>query len=127
MRQHMPAASATQQRTRRSSASSSRSRAARRSALAPRVRWDRVGRVAMLCVLVALLYLYASAGVHMLSSWRQSRRADATVASLRSEHTRLKRQHEALLAPGTLEAEARQLGMMHKNEQPYVITGLPNN
>ena len=26
----------------------------------------------MLCVLVALLYLYLSAGVHMFSTWRQS-------------------------------------------------------
>ena len=39
-----------------------------------RVRWDRLGRMAMLCVLVALLYLYVSAGVHMLSTWRQARR-----------------------------------------------------
>jgi hypothetical protein len=92
-----------------------------------RVRWDRLGRVAMLCVLVALLYLYASAGVHMLSTWRQSRRDNATVAAMAQEHRLLMHQHEALSAPGTLEAEARQLGMMKRGEQPYVISGLPNN
>ena len=37
----------------------------------------------------------------------------------------LVRQHEALTAPGTLETEARQLGMMKSGEQPYVISGLP--
>jgi len=91
------------------------------------VRWDRVGRVAMLCVLVALVYLYASAGLHMLSTWRQSRHDSAAVVSMEREHGLLVHQQEALNAPGTLEAEARQLGMMKKGEQPYVISGLPNN
>jgi hypothetical protein len=83
--------------------------------------------MAMLCVLVALVYLYASAGLHMLSTWRQSRHDSATVASMEREHRQLLRQHQALTAPGTLEAEARQLGMMKRGEQPYVITGLPEN
>ena len=65
------------------------------------MRWDRVGRVAMLCVLVALVYLYASAGLHMLSTWRQSRRDGAVVASMEREHRQLVRQHDALSAPGT--------------------------
>jgi hypothetical protein len=92
-----------------------------------RVRWDRLGRIAMLWVLVALVYLYASAGVHLFSTWRQSHRDDATVATLEHEHTHLLHQRQALTAAGTLETEARQLGMMRSNEQPYVIGGLPNN
>lgn len=81
----------------------------------------------MLCVLVALVYLYASAGVHMLDTWRQARRDRATVASLEREHTALVHQREALTASGTLETEARALGMMRSGEQPYVVSGLPNN
>jgi hypothetical protein len=92
-----------------------------------RVRWDRLGRVAMLCVLVALVYLYASTGAHMLSTWRQSRHDDAAVAAMEREHRLLVRQHESLTGSGTLEAEARQLGMMKPGEQPYVISGLPDN
>jgi len=92
-----------------------------------RVRWDRLGRVAMLCVLVALVYLYVSAGVHMLSTWHQSRRDSAVVATMEREHRSLVGQRAALTAPGTLETEARQLGMMKPGEQPYVVTGLPNN
>jgi hypothetical protein len=92
-----------------------------------RVRWDRVGRVAMLCVLVALVYLYASAGVHMLSTWHEARRESAAVATMEREHRSLVGQRAALTAPGTLETEARQLGMMKPGEQPYVVTGLPNN
>jgi cell division protein FtsB len=83
--------------------------------------------MAMLCVLAALVYLYASAGVHMLSTWRESRQANATVATLEREHRALEQQREALTAAGTLETEARQLGMMKPGEQPYVVSGLPKN
>jgi cell division protein FtsL len=93
----------------------------------PRVRWDRLGRMAMLFVLAALLYLYLSAGLHMYSTWGQSRHDKATVASLEREHRTLARQHEALSRQNTVEAEARQLGMKQANERQYVITGLPSN
>jgi hypothetical protein len=91
------------------------------------VRWDRLGRVAMLCVLVALLYLYLSAGARMLSTWRQSRHDHALVSTMEREHRSLLSQHETLVRRGTLEAEARRLGMMKPGEQPYVISGLPRN
>ena len=81
----------------------------------------------MLCVLAVLAYLYLSAGAHMLSTWRQSRRDSAAVALLQQEHTRLVRQHNSLSLPGTLEAEARRLGMMRRYEQPYIVSGLPSD
>jgi hypothetical protein len=91
------------------------------------VRWDRLGRVAMLFVLAALLYLYLSAGIHMLSTWSQARKDNATVAAMQREHDALVRQRETLGRKGTVETEARQLGMMKAGEQAYVVTGLPNN
>lgn len=91
------------------------------------MRWDRLGRAAMLCVLAALAFLYLSAGVHMLSTWRESRRDSATVVAMEREHRLLVGQHRMLSRQGTLEAAARQLGMMKKGEQPYVVSGLPNN
>jgi cell division protein FtsB len=120
----MPAASATRARSR-----------ARRSTLdAPAVltlgasvRWDRVGRVAMLCVLVALVYLYVSAGVHVLSTWRQAGHDSAAVAAMEREHTQLVHQHEILSRQETLEVEARKLGLIKPGEQPYLVTGLPKN
>jgi hypothetical protein len=93
----------------------------------PRVRWDRLGRLAMLFVLAALLYLYLSAGIHMLSTWRQAHRDSATVVSMEREHKALVRQHEALGRQGTVEAEARSLGMKRPGERQYVIPGLPSN
>jgi hypothetical protein len=92
-----------------------------------RVRWDRVGRIALLCVLVALVYLYVSAGLRMLSTWQQSRHDRAVVAGMEHEQRRLESQHEGLSGQAALEADARQLGMMYRGEQPYVISGLPGN
>ena len=91
------------------------------------MRWDRLGRVAMLCVLGALLYLYASAGTTLLSTWKEARQDSSQVATLERQHLALEAQHTALTSPGTLVEEARRLGMMRPGEQTYVITGLPSN
>jgi cell division protein FtsB len=91
------------------------------------VRWDRLGRIALLLVLAALLYLYLSAGVRLFTTWSAERRDNAAVAALKREHTLLARQRASLGRQSTLEAEARRLGMVKAGEQPFVITGLPNN
>jgi hypothetical protein len=91
------------------------------------VRWDRLSRVAMGGVLVALLYLYMSAGIHILSTWRQARSDNTAVVRMEHENRLLVRQHETLGRQGTLEAEARRLGMMKKDERPYIVSRLPNN
>jgi cell division protein FtsL len=81
----------------------------------------------MLCLLLALAYLYLSAGIRIYSTWRQARSDSAQLVTLEREHTRLQRRHEALGRRGTVEQEARRLDMMHPGEQSYVITGLPRN
>jgi hypothetical protein len=81
----------------------------------------------MLFVAAALAYLYLSAGIHMFSTWRQASSDSATVAAMRRENALLNHQHEVLARQGTMEEEARRLGMMKKGEQSYVISGLPNN
>jgi cell division protein FtsL len=81
----------------------------------------------MLAVLAALLYLYLSAGIRMLSTWQQSHHDRATVAVMEREHTALVRQREALGRRGTIETQARQLGMKHGNERQYEMSGLPAN
>jgi cell division protein FtsL len=81
----------------------------------------------MLCVLVVLAYLYLSAGVHLLSTYRQAHGARAKVATMEREHAALQHQHEALSSPGAVEAQARKLGLMKHDERPYIISGLPND
>jgi hypothetical protein len=114
-------------RAARSSARGNPAAVSRHASAAARVRWDRLARLAMLFVLGALLYLYLSAGMRMLSTWSQAHRGGAAVAAMTREHALLLRQHELLGRQGTLEAEARRLGMTKRNEQPYIVSGLPNN
>ena len=92
-----------------------------------RVHWNRLGRVAMLFVMVALLFLYLSTGAHMLSTWRQSHREDATVARMEKEHRRLVLEHNQLSSQSMLEEQARKLGMMRPGEQSYIVGNLPAN
>ncbi len=81
----------------------------------------------MLVVLAVLAYLYLSAGIHMYSTWGQARHDRATVAAMEREHASLVRQHEALGRQGTVEGEARGLGMKKAGERQYIVPGLPSN
>jgi cell division protein FtsB len=81
----------------------------------------------MVGVFVVLAYLYLSAGTRMLSTWDQSRSDRRAVAALQREHTALVQEHESLGRQGTIEGEARRLGMMKKGEQQYIVTGLPRD
>jgi Septum formation initiator len=102
-----------------------RSRAARRPPT--RLRWDRLGRVAMLIVLAILLYLYMSPVRALWSAIHESSRRKADVAALQRANKQLRDQRNALLTPGNLDLQARRLGLVHRGERPYVITNLPNN
>jgi hypothetical protein len=125
----MSAASISRPRPARGSTTSGRSGAASgaRALPQPRVRWDRLGRFAMLFVLGVLLYLYLSAGIRMLSTWDQARTDRSAVSALEVEHDALVREHESLGRQGTIEGYARRLGMMKKGEQQYIVTGLPHD
>jgi hypothetical protein len=90
-----------------------------------RVRWDRLGRVAMLGVLCALLFLYLSAGISLLSTWSEARHTAGEVAGLRRQYRALNARHAQLQSQVWLESQARRLGMVFPGEHQYVIRGLP--
>jgi cell division protein FtsL len=92
-----------------------------------RIRWDRLGRVAMLGLLVALLYLYLSAGIRVFSTWHDARRNSALLTQLERQNRALRAEHISLGRHSTVVREARQLGMDKPGEQPYVMQGLPPN
>ena len=92
-----------------------------------RVRWDRLGRLAMLCVMVALAYLYLSAGFSLLSTMRESHSTRSQVKALEIQHRQLMTEHAALASAGTVESEARELGMMFPGERTYIMRGLPKD
>jgi len=91
---------------------------------APRVRWDRIGRMALLFVALLMLYLYINPLRTYISTWQEAKTKRGEVATMQREHRSLVARQHALRAPGAVETEARRLGMVHKDERAYVVRGL---
>ena len=94
-------------------------------AAAMRVRWDRVGRIALLLLLAGVVALYVQPARSYVSTWRDSNAKHEQVRELQAEHDRLLERSRALREPRTVETEARRLGMVRPGERPYVVSGLP--
>ena len=95
--------------------------AARRSG----IRWDRLGRVALLITLVVIVFSYLSPARHWLQQSGTAGRQKQELTQLSAEKKRLARRLRALRDPGALEREARRLGMVRVGERSYVIENLP--
>jgi len=96
-------------------------------AAALRVRWDRVGRVALLVVLLLVALAYVGPARSLLSTWQASNAKHAQLRDLQREHAVLLQRVHALRDPRTVQAEARRLGMVRPGERSYVIQGLPRD
>ena len=96
-------------------------------AAALRVRWDRVGRVALLMLLLLVALSYIGPARSLLSTWRESHAKQAQVQQLQREHEALLQRARQLRDPRTVQAEARRLGMVKPGERPYVIQDLPSD
>ena len=94
------------------------------SEFAPRVRWDRIGRLALLFVGLLLVYLYINPLRTYVSTWREARAKREQVSQLRQEHAELVKRARALRRPGSIEVEARRLGLVRADERAYVVRGL---
>jgi cell division protein FtsB len=103
---------------------SARTLAARRAAT---VRWDRVGRVALLLLLGVVLLLYVNPAINYVETWQSANAKRNEVDRLKAENKRLQARRAALKQPATLEHEARSLGMVKPGERAYVIKGLPKS
>jgi len=90
-----------------------------------RIRWDRLGRWALIVVLGFVLYLYVGPAATWVSTYREAGLKRADVAALKAENRRLKERRRDLRDPAALEREARRLGMVKAGEKSYVVEGLP--
>jgi cell division protein FtsB len=90
-----------------------------------RIRWDRLGRWALLFVLILVIYLYIGPARTWVSTWSEAREKRQEVAALQAENARLKDRRDELRRASALEREARRLGMVKAGERAYVIEGLP--
>jgi cell division protein FtsB len=90
-----------------------------------RIRWDRLGRWALIAVLGFVLYLYIGPAASWVSTYREASRKRAEVAALKAEHAQLRERRRDLRDPEALEREARRLGMVKAGEKAYIVEGLP--
>jgi cell division protein FtsB len=91
-----------------------------------RVRWERVGRFGLLFVLVVVIGLYAEHTLTYFSTRAQADQQQAYVQRLAHQNAQLTREQKSLNDPATIVRDARALGMVRPNEQPFVITGSPS-
>ncbi len=92
---------------------------------AARIRWDRVGRWALIGVFALIVYLYVGPARSWIATYAEAKEKRAEVAALKAENQRLRERRKELKDPAALEREARRLGMVRKGERPYVIQNLP--
>ena len=100
-----------------------RARASRRRR--SRIDWDRLGRIALVLVLFAVLLAYLNPVVNLVDAWRDSHAERDNFAALAKENRELRERKAALADPETFEREARRLGMIEPGERSYVIRHLP--
>jgi cell division protein FtsB len=89
------------------------------------IRWDRVGRVALLGTLVLIVLSYASPARQWIKQSGTASHQKQELGELRAEKQKLGLRLRALRDPGALEREARRLGMVRVGERSYVIENLP--
>jgi hypothetical protein len=88
-----------------------------------RIKWDRVGRVALTLVLAAVLYSYLNPSIDFFKTYTGTTAAKAKLHELLKEnrqlHNRIQSSDEAMV----VEREARSQGMIAEGETPTVIHG----
>ncbi len=102
-----------------------RSVARRTPSLPARIRWDRIGRIVLLCVLAFVLYLYIGPAHSWITTYGEAKERRAQVAELRERNEELRARERRLRRPSALEREARRIGMVKAGERAYVVEGLP--
>ena len=88
---------------------------------ATRIRWDRLGRWALIAVFAFVLYLYIGPAVSWVSTYRQAGEKRAEVVQLKERNAQLKARRKELKDERALEREARRLGMVKAGEKAYVV------
>lgn len=96
--------------------------AARRGA--SRVRWDKLGRIALTLVLAGILFSYLNPAIDFVHTYRATTAAKVELHRLQQENTLLHHRVQSADDPIVLEREARRQGMVAPGERAYVVHGL---
>ena len=86
------------------------------------IRWDRVGRLALVAMLGVIVLLYISPVKHWIQQSRDRRAPAAAARRARSGRTRGSRAGSSYLKrPDSIDREARRLGMVKRGERAFVV------
>lgn len=88
-----------------------------------RIKWDRVGRIALTVVLFAVLYSYLNPAIDFVKTYTGTTAAKAKLHELQHENRRLHNRIQSANDPLVVNQEARAQGMVAEGETPAVIRG----
>jgi cell division protein FtsB len=100
---------------------------ARRPAVRPRpagaggIRWDRVGRLALIAMLGAIVLLYLSPVKNWIQQSGTAQHQQQRLDELKQENQRLESRLRYLKRPDSVDREARRLGMVKRGERAFVV------
>jgi cell division protein FtsB len=93
----------------------------RRPAGVAGIRWDRVGRLALLAMLGVIVLLYVSPVKHWIQQSGTKQDQQQRLDELKRENTRLESRLRYLKRPDSIDREARRLGMVKRGERAFVV------
>ncbi|HWM64355.1 MAG TPA: hypothetical protein VNP96_10255 [Solirubrobacterales bacterium] len=89
-----------------------------------RIRWDRVGRIALTFVLAAILYSYLNPAINLVQTYVATTAAKAEFHEMLRENKRLHHRIQTADDPIVVNRKARAQGMISEGETPIVVRGL---
>lgn len=89
-----------------------------------RIKWDRVGRIALTLVLAAVLYSYLNPAIEFVKTYTATTAAKAKFHEMLRENKRLHHKIQNADNPLVIQQQARSQGMVAEGEKPYVLHGL---
>ena len=101
-------------------------RARGRGRRSTRFNWERLGRIALVLVLAAVIVSYVSPAINVIDAWSDSKSESARLVELERESKRLQARLAELGQPDAAERAARRSGMVAPTELPYHVRGLRN-
>jgi FlaG/FlaF family flagellin (archaellin) len=91
-----------------------------------RIRWDRVGRIALTLVLAAVLYSYLNPAIEFVKTYTATTAAKVEFHEALRENKRLHYRIQSAEEPAVIDRKARAQGMVAEGERPIVVQGLSN-
>ena len=111
----------TARRSRRRPAARRKPAARRRPS---RIKWDRVGRIALTLVLAAVLYSYLNPAIELVKTYTATTAAKAEFHERLAENKRYHRRVQSADDPVAIARRARAQGLLAEGERPLVVRDL---